>query len=361
MLSILFKPGRRKASKAEALDERENERKEAAIQATQAPAGERPGKDREGDVQSSLERADAMKFVFVLAGQLQRETDGLLDEEGVMTRRFGELLKGTGYTSEQIREVRHHLESLSRSSEQTTERIGQAFESFDASTRKVDQAKRENGVIAEQFGHVSGMFSEFMELFDGLAAQYRQIEGFASVIAEIASQTNLLSLNASIEAARAGDQGRGFAVVADEIKKLADSTQQNAKDIIGSLGAMTDAISRLQRKSTDGMEMMQGTNVLVGSSAVWMDEIAFAQQEVKQVLDSVKESQDRNLGEIAGIHDKMRELAEKSAQDNGQFEALMLSVQRKADGYLKILHHLRQIRSLQERRESGESGKDTRE
>ncbi|MNI86069.1 hypothetical protein D3C73_1431270 [compost metagenome] len=108
------------------------------------------------------------------------------------------------------------------------------------------------------------------------------------------------------------------------------------------------------------MEMMKGTNVLVGSSAAWMDEITSAQQEVKQVLDSVKESQDRNLDEIASIHDSMRELAEKSTQDSGQFEALMLSVQRKADGYLKILHHLRQIRSLQEKRESGNPGEENR-
>ncbi|WP_052099032.1 methyl-accepting chemotaxis protein [Paenibacillus stellifer] len=354
MLSILFKSGRRKASRTEALDGR----KEAPIPATAEIGG--TGENRQEGVRSPGEKADAMKFIFVLARQLQRETDSLLDEEGVMTGRFSELLEGTGYTAGQIGEVRRHLESLSGSSEQTTERIDRAFDSFDASTRKVDQAKRENGIIAEQFGHVSGMFLEFTELFDGLAVQYRQIEGFASVIAEIASQTNLLSLNASIEAARAGEHGRGFAVVADEIKKLSDSTEQNAKDIIGSLGAMTDAIARLQRKSSDGMEMMKGTNALVGSSAVWMDEIAFAQQEVKQVLDSVKESQDRNLDEIAGIHDKMRELAEKSTQDNGQFEALMLSVQRKADGYLKILHHLRQIRSLQEKRESGNPGEENR-
>ncbi len=117
-----------------------------------------------------------------------------------------------------------------------------------------------------QMTHINDEILCTKDLINNLQEKSKSIEGIADIIKGIASQTNLLSLNASIEAARAGDQGKGFSVVADEIRKLAIQVGESSKDILKIIRDLNDEVRLIHEKmnantveSEKGIALVQKT------------------------------------------------------------------------------------------------------
>ncbi|MBD8097345.1 methyl-accepting chemotaxis protein [Pseudomonas fluorescens] len=177
-----------------------------------------------------------------------------------------------------VTEMSAAVEEVARNANSTSEAAMQSSLSADLGNQKVTETLTAMRGLTELVEVSSGQVKE-------LAGQAQDISKVLSVIRAIAEQTNLLALNAAIEAARAGEQGRGFAVVADEVRALAHRTQTSTQEIeqmISTIQAGSSAAVELMHKSTSEVYTTRDTAEQAGHS-------------LRQIIDSVLEINDRNI------------------------------------------------------------------
>lgn len=209
-----------------------------------------------------------------------------------------------------------------------------------------------------QMNHVSSSAEEVALTVDDLAASSKRIGEIVSVISEIAGQTNLLALNAAIEAARAGENGKGFAVVADEVRRLAEQSQQAAKQISylisenrtnidkavqamnfeidtvvngiesvnaagRTFGNIANHISELSDHISEIVTSIERTAQNSSQITAYIEEIGSIFQittEQMETVSTASQEQSKSISEVTGATQILAELAQKLAQSVGKFK-----------------------------------------
>lgn len=177
-----------------------------------------------------------------------------------------------------VNEMSAAVEEVARNATSTSQAAQQSSASADLGNSRVAETLTAMQALT---GLVEGSSAQVL----ALAGQAQDISKVLSVIRGIAEQTNLLALNAAIEAARAGEQGRGFAVVADEVRALAHRTQTSTQEI-------EQMISAIQAGSSATVESMQKSTQEVHSTRKTAED---AGQSLRQIANSVLEINERNL------------------------------------------------------------------
>ncbi|GAB7126096.1 methyl-accepting chemotaxis protein [Silvimonas sp. JCM 19000] len=234
------------------------------------------------------------------AQSLGQATSGLTGQMQQINRAARQSSDATASTAAAIEEMSVSVDHISASARETENNSARSSELAVHGEKLVTNAAGEIQLIAGQINDASG-------LIGGLVERSREIGGIASVIKEIADQTNLLALNAAIEAARAGEQGRGFAVVADEVRKLAERTSQATNQI-------TEMIVAIQ---TD-----------TGSVVASMDEVTPRVARGVEMANQAAESL-RAINEgTAATLDKIRDVANATSEQSAASSSVAVNVER---------------------------------
>jgi methyl-accepting chemotaxis protein len=257
-----------------------------------------------------------------------------------------EMASGMDNQSDQIMQISSSIEQMSAS---VVEVARKSADASNAATQAGETAKRGGDVVRETIEGMNGINDAVTASADSvkqLGELGQEIGEVIAVINDIADQTNLLALNAAIEAARAGEHGRGFAVVADEVRKLADRTTKATEEIGGSITAIQtgteDAVLRMQAgtdqvaigveratESGDNLEQIvasaENVSAMIQSIAAAAEEQSASSEEVSRSAEqiaTVAQEAGRGAGQAAQAATDLSQKAEQMRQLVGRFKVV---------------------------------------
>ncbi len=198
---------------------------------------------------SALRMRDNLRDVMARIAQSVASLQSISDEIVHKAETSSSMIEDQSISTSKIASS---AEEFNMQTKHALQQAQQATQQSDSTTRLAAQGEALISTAVREFVQIDNSVSVTQSSIDELASRIHSISAVISVISEVAKQTNLLALNAAIEAARAGEQGRGFAVVADEVRQLAFRTTQATQEISATIIAVQNS-SRIAKQNMDDM------------------------------------------------------------------------------------------------------------
>ncbi len=246
------------------------------------------------------------------------------DELGSLASKFNSFIKKIEQIIVQIRsgaeelltasnEVSNSSQMISDGAQQQSASFEELASSVQTNAQHASQANEMAQTTAKEADSAGQGMEHTIEAMNEIEKSSRQVTDAVSLITDIADQTNLLALNAAIEAARAGEHGKGFAVVADEVRKLAERSAASAKEIAELIGQSTKQVNDGVTLSKKAGQSLKDIVANVGKVAEQLQSISTATQEQASTMEentSITETNASASEQLAASAQKMSEQAQ---------------------------------------------------